>query len=80
MNELMEVLHKVLLMDRGGEELLELGSAIEKALLGLSVQNQCFVHCSSTKPSKHIIHTGVKLPKINVPTFKGNIMEWEIFW
>ena len=67
-------------MDRGGEELLELGSAIEKAVLSLSVQIEHLVHCSSTEPSKPIIHTGVKLPKTNVQTFKSNITEWQNFW
>ena len=29
---------------------------------------------------KPIVSSGVKLPKIDVPTFKGNIMEWQSFW
>ena len=67
-------------MDRGGEEQLELRSAIEKAALRLSVQNERLVHCSSTEPSKLIVHTGVRMPKMNIPTFKGNTMEWQNFW
>ena len=32
---------------------------------------------SSPKPT---LSSRVKLPKIHVPNFKGNIMEWQSFW
>ena len=25
-------------------------------------------------------HTGVKLPKLDIPTFDGNILNWRSFW
>lgn len=51
LHELSEVSHEVLLMDRRGAELLEVKFAIEKVALGLSIQIECFVHCSILEPS-----------------------------
>ena len=37
----------------------------------------------ATSPNLTDIHhtsTGVKLPKISIPTFDGDIMNWSLFW
>ena len=34
----------------------------------------------ASQPPTYGIRSGIKLPKINVPTFNGNLLNWNSFW
>ena len=78
MDKLTEVSHEFLLMDKGREELLEHESAIEKASLSLSFEITHLTYCMA-KDSKPTISSGMILLEIDVPTYKGKIIEWQNF-
>ena len=68
---------------------MEEESAIEKALFDMNLKiNQLhqeqarFLESDSTqKGSKmYMYDTAVKLPKISVPSFYGNLLNWNTFW
>ena len=62
-----------------GNDVIELHSAIEKDIFYCSLQIKELLH-SSMPTSTARVDKGVKLPKINVPTCDGNILNWKIFW
>ena len=79
MSELADVCHGVLLLDHDSKELLEQGSSLEKALYALDLKVKCLLHKQATSPKLtgiHQVRPGVKLPKISVPMFDGDIMEF----
>ena len=81
LDKLREVSREVLSLDEGEEKLLEKVSTIEKASLDLNLQIKRMVrYTSADTPRKPTTSLGIKLPKIDVPTFKGDIMEWQGFW
>ena len=83
MSELADVCRGILLLDRGSEELLEQGSSIKKALYAVDLKVKRLLHEQTSSPKLSGVRhasTGVKLPKISVPTFDGNIMNWSSFW
>ena len=83
MSELADVSRGILLLDRGSEELLEQGSSIKGALYAVDLKVKRLLHKQTSSPKlSGVCHasTGVKLPKISVPRFDGNIMNWTSFW
>ena len=83
LSELADVSHDYLLLDGGCEGLLEQGSSIKEALIAvdLEVKRLLLEQTSSPKFSgiRHATN-GVKLLKISVPAFEGNIMNRSSFW
>ena len=64
----------------GQEELLELEAALNKNLFDLGLQiKHLFAKLTVGKSTPGVV-SGVKLPKIEVPTFDGNMLNWGIFW
>ena len=59
---------------------------VEKALFECSLELRRLLQPNQPKDSSDIISTetstsrGVKLPKIDVPTFDRNILNWRTFW
>ena len=81
MSELVDVPSGILLLDRGSEVLLEQGSSINKALYAVDLKVKRLLHEQTSSPKLSGIRhatTGVKLPKVSVPTFDGN-MNWSSF-
>ena len=61
------------------DELCELQATIEKSIFDCSLEVKKLLRShahSSTEPDTK----GVKLPKLDVPTFDGNILNWKTIW
>ena len=78
--ELAETGRAITLLETGGEELLEFEAALNQTLfdLGLLIKRVLSDPVSEKATSK--VYSGVKLPKIEVPTFDGNFLNWGHFW
>ena len=70
-----------------GNELLGLHAALEKRFFDCSLQIKELLrpHALAHEPTPAPTSTpsdskGVKLPKLDVPTFDGNILNWKCFW
>ena len=50
--------------------------SISKAIFDTCLQ----MHRSLQMPAPVVPKEGIKLPKIDVPTFNGDIMNWRNFW
>lgn len=65
-------------------ELMVLQATLEKDIINLSVKIKkelsTSASASTTPPSSVSENKGVKLPKLDVPTFYGNILNWCSFW
>ena len=77
MSELGNFCHGILLLDQGNEELLDQGPSLKKVRYALDLKVKRLLH-EQTTSQKLIsgVSTGVKQPKINVPMFDGDIMNW----
>ena len=62
------------------DEVLQLQAAVEKAIFdcSLNTKKQLHVRVRSSSPSSDT--KGVKLLKLDVPTFNGDILGWKMFW
>ena len=82
LNGVMGISREILALDKGGEDLLVhvQASKLEKTALDLGLRIERLSYRPDESSPKPTVSSGVKLPKIDVPTFKGNIMEWQSFW
>ena len=64
------------------DELSRKQAEIDKELFecSLTVKRLLEWHVHSTVPSTSSSREGVKLPKLDVPSFDGNILNWKSFW
>ena len=76
--ELADIAQAALLLEDEG--LLEEHAMIEQALHGLDLKVKRVLHACKNSPQTPENTTGVKLPKTDVPTFDGNILNWKTFW
>lgn len=72
---------------KDSSELGRLLSVLDKAIFDCSLRIRRLLHSrssssssSSTSSSSTTDTVGVKLPKLEVPTFDGNILNWQAFW
>ena len=77
--ELSEVTGDVLTLDDDEEGLMEQCSRIKKALFDASLETKRLLH-DHASGLKALTPTSMKLPKISVLTFDGNILNWTTFW
>ena len=77
--DLMDVTHDIFSLLQEDEDLLDQGSAPEEAMFGLNLHLKHLLYEQPSNPLPEIAN-GVKLPKIDVFTFDGNILNWGIFW
>ena len=78
--ELADTGRAITLLETGGEDLLDFEAALNKTLFDLGLQiKRLLAEITIGKPTTGVV-SGVKLPKIDVPTFDGNILNWGIFW
>ena len=66
------------------EELEERRAALEQFLYNLKIEVDRLAGSKEEDPPPKISGVmgmlGVRLPRIEVPTFDGNILKWRIFW
>ena len=81
MSELSDICCGILLLDHGSEEFLDQGSTLNKVFYALDLKVKLLLH-EQMASGKLIrgISTGAKLPKISIPMFDGDIMNWSSFW
>ena len=72
----------LLVMKFDEDERLAVHSQLEKILFECSHQlkKQLASHSSESTPTSSAESSGVKLPKLDVPTFDRNILHWKQFW
>ena len=87
MSDLSDVTRDILSSKGDERALMEEESAIEKTLFDLNVkinrlrQEQAkFQEARSMSEKTKVPAAGVKLPKISVPSFDGNLLNWNTFW
>ena len=78
--ELTETGRAITLLETGGKELLEFEAALNKNLFDLGLRIKRLLSDAASEKETSKVHSGVKLPKIEVPTFDGNILNWGHFW
>ena len=81
MSELADICRGILLLDHGSDERLDQAASLKKVLYALDLELKRLIHHKTTSPKVISgVGTGVKLPKISVPRFDGDIMNWSSFW
>ena len=80
--ELADTARAITLLETGGQDLLDLEATLNKSLfdVGLQIKHLLAEHSASKPPPAPAVVSGIKLPKIDVPTFDGNILNWGVFW
>ena len=78
-SELIDVTCGVSLLESDDATLSELGMTIEESLSNLSLRLKRLQFDQASSVTSTGI-SGVKLPKLEVPTFDRNIMNWAAFW
>ena len=66
-----------------GDDLLTMVNGLDEEIFGCSLQIKkllLFPNPTSGSLSTSSDGKGVKLPKIDVPTFDGNLLNWQTFW
>ena len=76
--ELGEVRNSLLSLDLGEEdELSKLQLEVERSLFDVSLKIKRLLQTLSSSATES---KGIKLPKLEVPTFDGDILNWRAFW
>ena len=80
--ELTDIRNSLLPLDLDeDDDLCTTQSGLEKKVFDCSLQIKKLLHHPSEAPSSTTTDgKGVKLPKLEVPTFDGNILNWRSFW
>lgn len=86
-SELSDVTRDILCTKDDERSLMAEEATIEKELFALNLkinrlrQEQLkFLESESVPKETKVYTTGVKLPKISVPSFKGDLLDWSSFW
>ena len=79
-SKLLDVTRDILSMEHEDRGLLEHESDLNKAFSDLSLQIRRLLSGRAAPPPTKETKCGIKLPKINVPMFNGNILNWNVFW
>ena len=79
--ELSDVRTTLLSLDlKDDDEVLQLQAVVEKAIFDCSLNIKKLLHARVRSSSPSSDTKGVKLPKLDVPTFNGDILGWKTFW
>ena len=74
--ELYNISRSILSMDGDISKLSDYEATVSKVIFDLGLKIRRLLHTPVS-----VVHSeGVKLPKIDVPTFDGDIMDWRRFW
>ena len=74
--ELYNISHNILFIKGNVTELTGHEASISKIIFDTCLQIRQLLH----SPAPIIHRKGIKLPKIDVPMFDGDIMNWRYFW
>lgn len=77
--DLSDIRNALLPLDLEADELYVTQTTLKKKVFDHSLQIKKLLHHSSNTSSPSDSQ-GVKLPKLDVPTFDGNIIKWRSFW
>ena len=69
----------ILALEHEDHDLLDLSSTLAKTLFNVSLQIERLLSDQAAPPSTNVAKIGIKLPKRNVPTFDGNILNCNTF-
>ena len=75
--ELVDICNGLLLHLDETDELCTMQATLEGEVFDCSLRIKKLLHCSGDVPSSPLDGKGVKLPKLDVPTFDGNILNWK---
>ena len=78
--ELSDVARDLLSMEHENRDLIEHESSLDKAFSDLSLQIRRLLSDRAAPSSTKEAKSGIKLPKMNVPMFNGNVLNWNTFW
>ena len=78
--DLSSVGERIALLEEDRPDLSYLEDALDKALFKMSLQIKRLLNDTPSNAPSTSSTSGVKLPRIDVPTFDGNIVNWVIFW
>ena len=78
--ELANVLHELLSHEEDDSTLSEQQTRLSQTLFDVRLKIRRLLQKHQGAPSLSSNGTGVKLPKLSVPTFDGNIVNWRSFW
>ena len=78
--DLSSVGERIALLEEDRPDLSNLEDALDKTLFKLSLQIKRLLNNTPSSAPSIPSSSGVKLPRIDVPTFDGNIMNWVVFW
>ena len=78
--ELLDITRGILSLEQEEQSLLDQESALDKTCFDLSLQIRRLLSDRVGHSPMHGISSGIKLPKIHVPTFDGNVVNWSSFW
>ncbi len=78
--ELTSISHNVLSLDGDEDALSEQEMSLSKIVFGISLKVKRLLQGQLTVPRTSAGEGGVKFPKLDVPTFDGNIINWRSFW
>ena len=74
--ELYDISRSILSVDRDVSELSDYEARISKAVFDVCLKIRRLLHTAVVAAHRD----GIKLPKIDVPTFDGDMMNWRTFW
>ena len=75
-SELADVSHNIVALDKNDISLADRRSAISKAIFRTCLQFRRLLQTPAQASHQEVI----KFPKIDVPTFKGDTLEWQTLW
>ena len=80
-SELADITHKILLLDSGGDALMEERSKVKKVLLQVDLKVERLLQDVENSPKTSSAEAPrICLPKISISSFDGNILNWTSFW
>ena len=79
-SELTDVLHNIATLEEDETGLKDRRLAISQTIFNNCLRIQRLLSDQAATPSTTEAKSGIKLPKLNVPTFDGNILNWSTFW
>ena len=79
-HDLSNVGERITLLDEDRPDLTDVEDNLHNVLFKLSLQMKRLLSNKTSAVSSTSSASGVKLLRIDVPTFDGNIVNWAIFW
>ena len=80
--QLAGIIGEILSLPGDEKDLIDLATSIKKALKGANYEASRLIHSMEEVPKIPEVHSEptIELPKINIPTFDGDTLNWVTFW